>query len=126
MKTETKIYKIKDFVRTNVSGDLDPDKSMDLVRQLSGIAFLHSGHNILFDMRDTTVSNVSILDLMELTLNIVGYVPDFKNKIASVIPVNEKRLRIARQFKACMALKDYSYEVFTDFEKAIEWLSDSS
>ncbi len=126
MKTEIKVYNIKDFVRKNVSGELNLDESMALARQFASIASLRSDHNILIDMRDTTVSSVSITDVMKITLEIANHIPGFKNKIANVIPDNEERLRIARRFHSCMALKGFSYEVFTDFEKAIEWLSDTS
>ena len=126
MKTEIKVYNIKDFVRKNISGELNLDKSMALARQFAGIASLRSNHNILIDMRDTTVSSVSITDIMKITLEIANHIPDFKNKIANVIPDNEERLRIARRFHSCMNLKGFSYEVFTDFEKAIEWLSETT
>jgi len=126
VKTEIKVYNIKDFVRKNISGELNLDKSMALARQFAGIASLRSNHNILIDMRDTTVSSASITDVMKITLEIANHIPDFKNKIANVIPDNEERLRIARRFHSCMNLKGFSYEVFTDFEKAIEWLSETT
>jgi hypothetical protein len=126
MKTEIKIYNIKEFVRKNVSGELDLDKSMALARQFASIASLRPDNNILIDMRDTTVSSISITDVMKVTLEIANHLPDFKNKIANVIPANEERLRIARRFHSCMILKGFSCEIFTDFEKAIEWLSETS
>jgi hypothetical protein len=126
VKTEIKIYNIKEFVRKNVSGELDLDKSMALARQFASIASLRPDNNILIDMRDTTVSSISITDVMKVTLEIANHLPDFKNKIANVIPANEERLRIARRFHSCMILKGFSYEIFTDFEKAIEWLSETS
>ena len=126
MKTEIKIYNIKEFVRKNISGELDLDKSMDLARQFASIASLRPDNNILIDMRDTTVSSIRITDVMKVTLEIANHLPDFKNKIANVIPANEERLRIARRFHSCMILKGFSYEIFTDFEKAIEWLSETS
>jgi hypothetical protein len=98
MKTEIKIYNIKDFVRKNVSGELDLDKSMALARQFASITSLRPDHNILIDMRDTTVSSLKIVDVMKLTLEIANHIPDFRNKIANVIPDNEERLRITRQF----------------------------
>lgn len=126
MKTEVKIYNIKAFVRENVSGELDMDKSMELARQFGSIAALHSNHNVLIDMRDTTVPEVSISDLMKITLEIAEYIPEFRNKIANVIPDDKARLNIAKQLHSCMVLKGFSYEIFTDFEKAIEWLSEPS
>jgi hypothetical protein len=126
VKTEIKSYNIKSFIRKNVSGELDLDESMTLAKQFSTIASLHSDHNILIDMRDTTVPSVKIADLMKLTLEIADHIPDFKNKIANVIPKDEERMLMARQFHSCMVLKGFSYEVFTDFEKALEWLSETS
>ena len=126
MKTEIKIYKIKDFVKKTVSGEIDMNKSMSLVKQFADIAYLHPGHNILVDMRDTVVTSANITDMMKISLEFVNSLPDFKNKIANVIPDNEERLRTARQFHSCMVLKGFSYEIFTDFENALEWLSDTT
>jgi len=124
VKTDIKVYSIKDFVRKNVSGELDLDKSMALARQFASLASLRADHNILIDMRDTTVSNSCITDVMKITLEIANHLPDFKNKIANVIPNHAERLSIAKSFHSCMVLKGFSYEVFTDFEEAIEWLSE--
>jgi len=49
-----------------------------------------------------------------------------RNKIANVVPNNEDRLVIARRFKACLDIQGFTYDFFTDFEAAIEWLSDTS
>ena len=126
MNTEIKFYNIKDFVRKNVSGEFDLDKSIELARKIAGVALLNVNHNVLIDMRDTTISSMSIIDAMKVSLEIAGYIPDFKNKIANVIPDDDERLRTARQFQSCMILKGFTYEVFTDFEEAIEWLSETS
>jgi hypothetical protein len=126
MKSDIKIYNIKSFVRKNVSGGLDLEKSLELAKNLARIASLHANHNILIDMRDTTVANVKITELMQITLEIANNIPDFKNKIVSVIPDNEKRLQTAKQFQSCMTLKGFNFEIFTDFEKALDWLSDTS
>jgi len=125
MKDDVKIYNIKAFIRKNISGELDMDKSMQVAKEFANIAYLHEDHNILIDTRDSTATNVKITQLMQVTLEIANNLPNFKNKIASVIPDNEDRLRVARQFQSCMILKGFSYEVFTDFEKALDWLSDT-
>jgi hypothetical protein len=125
MKEDVKIYNIKAFIRKNLSGELDMEKSLQLAKEITNIAYLHGSHNILIDARDTTVGNVKITDMMRLTLEIANNLPNFKSKIANVIPGDEQRLKIARQFQSCMVLKGFSYEVFTDFEKALDWLSDT-
>ena len=78
------------------------------------------------DLRETTVSDRSLDDLLKLALEFVQYKFAFRNKIANVIPDKKDRFRIAQQFKACLDIKGFEYEVFRNFEDAIEWLSDVS
>ena len=80
MKTEIKIYKIKDFVRKTVSGEIDMNKSMAFVKQFADIAYVHPDHNILLDMRDTEVTNANITDMMKISLEFANSLPDFKNQ----------------------------------------------
>jgi hypothetical protein len=86
-------------------------------------AGLHTDHNILIDLRETTVSAPSIEDIMKIALEFGTYVPSFKNKIANLIPDDPERMIIANRFKACMDIQGFEYEIFTDYESAIEWLS---
>ena len=99
---------------------------MSLVKQFADIAYHHPNHNILVDMRDTEVTSANITDMMKISLELANSLTDFRNKIANVIPDNEERLRTAKRFHSCMVLKGFSYEIFTDFEKALEWLSDTT
>lgn len=125
MQIEVKIFNINEIVRKTVSGDLDVEQSMQIARDTAAIAFLHKNHNILMDLRKTSVKQASLSDLMKIALEIVNGIPDFQNKIASLIPDDPERVTIARQFKSCLILKGFQYEIFTDFEKAIEWLSET-
>ena len=122
---ESFIYNIKAFIRNNLSGNLDMEKSLQIAKEITNIAYLHGNHNILIDARDTTLGKVKFTDMMQLTLEIAHNLPNFKSKIANVIPGDEERLKTARQFRSCMVLKGFSYEVFTDFETALNWLSDT-
>ena len=58
-----------------------------------------------------------------LPLEFGSYVSSFKNKIANIIPDDPERMKIASRFKACMDIQGFEYEIFTDYESAIEWLS---
>jgi hypothetical protein len=126
MKTEIKIYEIKDFIRKTVSGEIDMEKSTSLARQFADIALVHPDHNIMVDMRDSELVGANMTDMLKISLEIANALPNFKNKIANVLPDNEERLLIARRFHSCMTIKGFSYEIFTDFEKALEWLSDTT
>jgi hypothetical protein len=124
MLSGIKIYKVNDFIRKTETGNIDLKRSKKIVRELAMAAGLHSDHNILVDLRETTVSAAaSIEDIMKVALEFGSYVSSFKNKIANIIPDDPKRMIIANSFKACMDIQGFEYELFTDYESAIEWLS---
>ena len=125
MSSGIKIYKIKDFIRKSESGEIDFEKSIQIIRELSMAAAFHANHNILIDLRKTTTSVAGMDDLMKIAMELVQLMPpSFKNKIANVIPNDEDRVFVAENFEACMKIKKFQYKFFTDFEQAIEWLSD--
>ena len=123
MLSGIKIYKVKDFIRKTESGNIDLERSKKIVRELAITADSHIDHNILIDLRETTVSVPSIEDIMKIALEFGTYISSFKNKIANIIPDDQKRMIIANRFKACMDIQGFEYEIFTDYESAIEWLS---
>jgi len=124
MLSGIKIYKVNDFIRKTESGNIDLERSRKIVRELAMAAGLHTNHNILIDLRETTVSaDASIEDIMKVALEFGSYASSFKNKIANIIPDDPKRMVIANRFKACMDIQGFEYELFTDYESAIEWLS---
>jgi len=124
MLSGIKIYKVKDFIRKTESGNIDFERSKKIVRELANTANSHTDHNILIDLRETTVSATSIENIMKIALEFGTYISSFKNKIANIIPDDQKRLIIANRFKACMDIQGFEYEIFTDYESAIEWLSE--
>ena len=126
MLSGTKIYKVKDFIRNTETGNIDLERSKKIVRELAKVSGLRSDHNILIDLRETTVSPAaSIEDIMKVALEFGSSVSNFKNKIANIIPDDQERMKIASRFKSCMIFQGFEYEVFTDYESAIEWLSET-
>jgi hypothetical protein len=123
MLSGIKIYKVKDFIRKTETGTIDLERSIKIVREAAMTAGAHTDHNILIDLRETTVSVASIEDIMKIALEFGSHVSSFKNKIANLIPDDKKRMLIANRFKACMNIQGFEYDIFTDYESAIEWLS---
>ena len=124
MLSGIKIYKVKDFIRKTETGNIDFERSRKIVRELAMVAGLHTDHNILVDLRETTISTASTIeDIMKIALEFGSYVSSFKNKIANIIPDDPERMKIASRFNACMDIQGFEYEIFTDYESAIEWLS---
>ena len=122
MLSGIKVYKVKDFIRKTETGNIDLKRSKQIVREIANAAGSHTDHNIMIDLRETTVSVTSIEDIMKVTLEFGSYVSSFKNKIANIVPDDHKRMLIANRFKACMDIQGFEYEIFTDYESAIEWL----
>ena len=123
MPSNIKVYRVGDIIRMTESGELDLDRSIDIVRQLATEANYHQDHNVILDLRETSV-NVSMGDIIQISMEFASYHQVFKNKIAVIIPDTEERLKIATRFKTCMDMQGFQFEQFTDFEAAIEWLSD--
>jgi hypothetical protein len=125
MPSETKIYHIKDIIRHNESGNLDYDKSLAIINTIAGTAAYHQDHNILIDFRETTIEGQDWDSVLELSMHMARHKNIFNNKIANVVPEDEERLRVAKLFRACLDLHGFQYQIFTNFEEAVEWLSDA-
>ena len=125
MVSGIKVYKVKDFIRKTQTGNIDLKRSKEIVRELANAAGSHTDHNILIDLRETTVSVSNIVDILEVAREFGSSVSSFKNKIANIVPDDHERMVIAHRFKACMDMQGFEYEIFTDYENAIEWLSET-
>jgi hypothetical protein len=119
-----KIYKMKDFLRLTEGGEIDVNRSKEIVRLLAIAASFHADHNILLDLRGTAITDESMGSVLEVALEMAQYKSAFKGKLANLLPNDEKRLSMARQLKALMHIEGFQYEIFTSFEEAVEWLSE--
>jgi len=125
MVSETKIYNIKEFIRHNESGELDKAKSLKIIHKLIATASHHRHHNIMIDMRETVLKWSDLQTILELATEIGRYKNTLTNKIASVVPDTPERMHTAGFLHGCLDLSGIQYQVFTDFEEAVEWLSDA-
>jgi len=119
-----RLYKIKDFLKVTETGELDVERSERLIDEIVTAHAFHADSHILLDLRDTTVKVHKLHDIMSLALRLASHRSMFGHKIANVIPNTEDRLVVARQMKAALISEGFTYNFFTDFESAIEWLSD--
>ena len=100
-------------------------RSMQIVHELAVAASFYARHNILIDLRETTlVMETNIGVILQLASEMAFHASSFKGKMASVVPNEEKRLSIARQVAASMQFKGLNFSVFTSFEDAIDWFSE--
>ena len=117
-----KIYKSKDFIRKTEKGQLDIQRSLDLVKELVVASGFHRGHDLLVDLRDTeTIGGFG--DTLKVAIEFARYQDIFPNKIAVLIPDTPSRIDRAEFFKASLGEVKFNINYFTGFEDAIEWLS---
>lgn len=124
MPSSIQIYKINDFIRLNESGNMDFDRTIQIVKEVAAAATFHSDHNILIDLRQTILLFYGMEEVIKIVMTFVKLMPPFKNKIASLIPDDENRVSFEKNLKSCFDLQDFEFMYFTDYEDAIEWLSD--
>ena len=123
MTVSYKIYKVKDFIRRTEKGEINIQESLNTVAELAIASEFHKDVNILIDLRETETT-LNLTDVLTVVLEFAYYKDCFRNKIAGVIPDEPERIKNAEFFKTGMTIKGFLFEYFTDFEKAIEWLSE--
>ena len=124
MPRELKIYRIKDFIRKNESGALSQDRIGQIIKEVATAASVHVDLNILLDFRQTTLSHASMSDILKGAMELAKHKDVLTNKIANVVPQDKDRIEIAKRAEAAIQFTGMQYKFFTDFEQAIEWLSD--
>lgn len=128
MSLSVRIYKISEFIRVNETGAIDTERSKQLIRQIAILASFNEVQNILLDLRDTTIVNANnMADMLEIAAEFARSGSIFTGKIANVIPDGQNRIALARRFKEILHwhIEPTRYEIFTSFEDAIEWLSET-
>ena len=124
MSLGIKVYHVQDFIRKNETGDIDTERSLEIVREICTAANFHADSNILIDLRETTVHSASFGEMNKLTEEFIRLAPGFKNKIAVIIPDEPERIKGGEKLELCMRVHKVKYSLFTDYEKAIDWLSE--
>ena len=124
MPSAYKIYNVKDFIRKTPTGGLDLDRSMSLVRELATASSFHTGHNLLVDLSKTVAMRTSFEEVLSVAVEFAKYQGVFRNRIAVVIPDEPERHARLRFFKEALGPVSFELDYFTEYEEAIEWLSE--
>lgn len=119
-------YKVNEFIKLNQTGELDFDGSIQLVKEMVNASYFNSKSNILLDLRDTTLNNITFSDLLKIALEISINQSLKTKKIANLVPDQKARLQTAEQFKLALAVSGFDYDFFTDIDDALKWLSNSA
>ncbi|MCX7878311.1 MAG: hypothetical protein N2510_06670 [Ignavibacteria bacterium] len=121
MKTEVKVIKTKDFIRTKSSGELNLEATKEVLKELSELKTPGEVHEMLVDIRDT-ISVLTISDIFEMVSEVASkYRFSFRKKIAILIGPQHDMDK-ARFLEMCARNRGFIVNVFDDFESAVTWL----
>ncbi|MBC2734150.1 MAG: hypothetical protein HF981_07320 [Desulfobacteraceae bacterium] len=121
-----KFYKDQDFIQKTETGEIDCGRAINTIYELSAAAEVYKGYSILMDVRDAASQLSSMGDLLTLSTEFAKYKNVFTNKIAMLLPDTQERVERANRFKACMVVNGFQFEYFTDYDRAVAWLSEAS
>ena len=120
MTVEVRIIPIKEFLRTDVSGTLDLERSLIILSNLVEECTKHNVDRILIDTREAT-SNASMLDVWTLARKLTH-----SGLRAQVAVVNRPKDDFDRGafLELCAMNRGYQLKAFRDFEAAFTWLNE--
>ena len=122
MAVEVRIIPIKEFLRTDVSGNLDLEKSLIILGDLVEECKKNNVDRILIDTREAT-SNASMLDVWTLAKKLTH-----SGLKAQVAVVNRPKDDFDRGafLELCAMNRGYQLKAFRDFEAAFTWLNEDA
>ena len=120
MAVDVRIIPIKEFLRSDVSGTLDLERSLSILRKLVEECKNHNIDRILIDTREAT-SNASMLDVWTLAKKLTS-----SGLRARVAVVNSPKDDFDRGafLELCAVNRGYELKAFRDFEAAFTWLNE--
>ncbi len=123
MKTEFKVVKTKDFLKTTSSGELNLEETRIVLSKLAELNTEDPVREILIDIRDT-YSTLSLSDIFNIVSEVGKYRKAFRKKIAILLGPGHDFDK-ARFLEMCAGNRGFNVNAFGDFEEAITWLSDT-
>ena len=120
MAVEVRIIPIKEFLRSDVSGSLDLERSLTILRKLVEECKNRNVDRILIDTREAT-SNASMLDVWTLAKKLT-----YSGLRARVAVVNRPKDDFDRGafLELCAMNRGYELKAFREFETAFTWLNE--
>lgn len=123
MKTEFKVVKTKDFLKTTASGELNINETRKVLSKLAELNGEDPVREILVDIRDTT-SVLSLSDIFTIVNEVGKFRKAFRKKIAILLGPHHD-IDKARFLEMCAGNRGYRVNAFTDFEEAVTWIADT-
>ncbi len=121
MDLNLRIIHHKDFLQTTPSGEVDLEKSRQMLLRLASVNKPPNNLDVLFDVRGAT-PHMTILDITDLVGVMIQNRDSFRNKLA-ILTQPGPRLELAKFMELYAENRGFQVAAFDDFEAAILWLS---
>jgi len=123
MATTIKIDSDQKIIKRAVSGVLNTDRAIKVIRELSMATKTQKDHDILIDLRGS-VTAPEMTDLMAIMSAWSRLANEFDKKIAVIFSKEEERNRFTKTFKTCMKVQGFKFRQLSDYDTAIAWLTE--
>ncbi|MBZ0202011.1 MAG: hypothetical protein K8I03_03235 [Ignavibacteria bacterium] len=123
MKTEFKVVKTKDFLKTKSSGELNLNETRKVLSKLADLNSDDPVKEILIDIRETE-SVLSLSDIFTIVNEVGKFRKAFRKKIAVLLGPSHDFDK-ARFLEMCAGNRGFNVNAFGDFEEAVKWLADT-
>ncbi len=118
-----KIYQSNNLIKKVVKNELNIENFRNIIQVLATASAIHQDHNLLIDIREIEPLK-SFSDVLKIVFEAGKFYHAFRNRIAVIIANEPGRIARTKFFKAGLKPGNYRFEYFTEYEKAIDWLSD--
>jgi hypothetical protein len=119
MSTNIKIIHAQDFIKATLEGQLDLEKSKEVLMKIASAPASKDDYEIIVDTRKAEVQ-MTVYDLWYLAKEMGNQRKAFSRKTAILCPL--VKFDSAEFFALCAKNRGLQVMAFTSFEDSIEWL----
>ena len=119
MPPKIKLIRSVEYLNISPEGDIDLEKSKQLLAELAKAKRPPADYDIILDFRRAQVK-LSTTDIWYLAAELVKYENTFRDKVAVLI-LPGLDFDKAEFFELCSKNRGYNVDVFTNYEDAIQW-----
>jgi len=118
---KVRIIPIREFLKTNVSGEVDLDVSRQLLKELMAVCAQEDIDRVLIDGREAH-SHVNAVEVWTLAQEMDSLGVSRTHRVAVVAQPKDDFDRTAF-FELCATNRGYQLKAFREFEAAMTWLA---
>jgi hypothetical protein len=121
MTYDVRVIPIKEFMKTDITGELDMGATRDMLSQLMAACKRENITRTLIDCREAS-SHATVLDVWTLARDLGSLGVTYKNRVAVLNRPKDEFDRSAF-LEVCATNRGYQIKAFREFEQAFSWLT---